>query len=1087
MNDNSEAVRQAIKKVVKKVGKVVAKIMFIPLVIFSIIIILLGACVYFITVDDGTYKEGDWKSTGYGAAVYKSEAKVNSDGSISAGKTAKEIWDELRKNGSSVTDYLSGPKALAKLMNAELVTSFPDTRSNPDEKIDWDKVDLLGDKLQGIIKFKRGDKDGKTSTMSYVDETTFSGWMECYNLTGSEEAKKNVLSHFTIVSGDTSSSSNGSLKVNLSKDQVTDASQKILDAIPKVPSPGQGYCLGWVNKVYQAAGVGSLNQTGAYQAFQATHVSTDKNNIPVGAAVYCTGTKSAGIYGHVGIYVGDNKVMDNIGYIRTIELDKWIKEAETAGNTQCGGTPGWLGWGWWTGGSPTVTGTKSTSTSSDDTKNNSNTDKNTTKKVEDGKIETKVKSYSVKVATWNSTTTKVESNDPAVKGYTTTQYSMTDTTINYQDLVSKYTMPFNLLYAFLVVGESEDFVSELADLVYNSDIEITVYDNYTKNTDVDKWTYTRMVEDDVNATASVGNTSKSTNFTNKTSTQYTTTKTVITETNTLDVKVSKANVWIVDYESNVEYQSNKPNSTSSDNGQDDQKKPSKKTTVGPVSDYKSKEIDELKKQTLDQANSGSNAYTIADVTASSVYDRYKWVTDINDNVTNTTESSSYTSKPGTVKEKTDRKSKDPNFVTIYNKNKYERNASNIETAASWLFEIIQINQDTTDMLDLIKYLLYKATGVSYGVTEFDFSIYDPSNFQKVTTGSEGGLSLNTTMFTKDVFKKALESYYNKTHNQAFYNNFVLKADEIYDASVRNNVNPELVVVTAGTEQGWKQGGGAYNYWGIGVYNGSNVGQSFSSMSDGIAAFANIIKKYSPGGSMANLIMQRYEERKNSGCDPTGYGMPGTLSGWQSVYSSLGYHVTGSAGAGGYYYMDPGVAGVTKIYKTHSEFLQKCYNVGGAHAYGTITTAWEQGQYTAYQLEQKLNLWNAIFGDFGTLSSTSTDGTGKGAQVVAEARKQIGKPYVWGAAGPNSFDCSGLTMWCYNKIGIKISHNDRCQKAEAKKVVPVSQARVGDILWKDGHVGIYIGNNQYIHAPTPGQTVTIANGANSMFVNALQFF
>ena len=62
--------------------------------------------------------------------------------------------------------------------------------------------------------------------MSYVDETTFSGWMECYNLTGSEEAKKNVLSHFTIVSGDTSSSSNGSLKVNLSKDQVTDASQK---------------------------------------------------------------------------------------------------------------------------------------------------------------------------------------------------------------------------------------------------------------------------------------------------------------------------------------------------------------------------------------------------------------------------------------------------------------------------------------------------------------------------------------------------------------------------------------------------------------------------------------------------------------------------------------------------------------------------------------------------------------------------------------------------------------------------------------------------------------------------------------------
>ena len=227
---------------------------------------------------------------------------------------------------------------------------------------------------------------------------------------------------------------------------------------------------------------------------------------------------------------------------------------------------------------------------------------------------------------------------------------MTDTTINYQDLVSKYTMPFNLLYAFLVVGESEDFVSELADLVYNSDIEITVYDNYTKNTDVDKWTYTRMVEDDVNATAILGDKMKSTSFTNKTSNQYTTTKTVITETNTLDVKVSKANVWIVDYESNVEYQSNKPNSTSSDNGQDDQKKPSKKTTqLDQYIIIMQKEIDELEKQVLDEANGESNEYKKSDVKTSSFYDRYKWVTDINDNVTNTTESSSYTSKPGTVK------------------------------------------------------------------------------------------------------------------------------------------------------------------------------------------------------------------------------------------------------------------------------------------------------------------------------------------------------------------------------------------------------------------------------------------------------
>ena len=60
-----------------------------------------------------------------------------------------------------------------------------------------------------------------------------------------------------------------------------------------------------------------------------------------------------------------------------------------------------------------------------------------------------------------------------------------------------------------------------------------------------------------------------------------------------------------------------------------------------------------------------------------------------------------------------------------------------------------------------------------------------------------------------------------------------------------------------------------------------------------------------------------------------------------MYSSLGEHVEGNSGTGGYYYMDPDRAGVTKIYKTHQEFLQMCKNSGNSeHAYGTDTTVWE---------------------------------------------------------------------------------------------------------------------------------------------------
>lgn len=78
------------------------------------------------------------------------------------------------------------------------------------------------------------------------------------------------------------------------------------------------------------------------------------------------------------------------------------------------------------------------------------------------------------------TNTKVETNDPNVKASDKTVYNMTTTEINYQELVDKYTMPFDLLWALLVVGESQGFVMELADLAYNSEIEITVYDNYRK-------------------------------------------------------------------------------------------------------------------------------------------------------------------------------------------------------------------------------------------------------------------------------------------------------------------------------------------------------------------------------------------------------------------------------------------------------------------------------------------------------------------------------------------------------------------------------------------------------------------------------
>lgn len=180
----------------------------LPFIIIPIIfVVIVSAISYWLTIDDGIYKEGDMSSTPYAASTYINDVTVDKDGTIKSGKTAQELWDEMIKNGSRVDKYLSNPKELARLMKAEIVTQYPDTREDPDKEIDWDEIIKNDDQLQGIVKFKRAS-DGQTAetatTMTYVDPSTFQGYIEEYNNTGSETAKQNALKHFTLKKSSTS-------------------------------------------------------------------------------------------------------------------------------------------------------------------------------------------------------------------------------------------------------------------------------------------------------------------------------------------------------------------------------------------------------------------------------------------------------------------------------------------------------------------------------------------------------------------------------------------------------------------------------------------------------------------------------------------------------------------------------------------------------------------------------------------------------------------------------------------------------------------------------------------------------------------
>ena len=200
--------------------------------------------------------------------------------------------------------------------------------------------------------------------------------------------------------------------------------------------------------------------------------------------------------------------------------------------------------------------------------------------------------YQVKVATWSERQDKVSSNDPEVSSYDTGMIpSMTTTTIPYQAIVSKYKMPFNYLWTMLVYSNDKNYTFDLADLVKNSKIEITIHDNLNETTNIVTDTYTDYTkihaEADVNISyenvsyvtdyvtdpvtntvnqstreiVSDSSTTKHGKGDGDKSVSYKVVQTTITKTNTLDIALTLADAWCTKYEKKYTY--NKPNTTES--------------------------------------------------------------------------------------------------------------------------------------------------------------------------------------------------------------------------------------------------------------------------------------------------------------------------------------------------------------------------------------------------------------------------------------------------------------------------------------------------------------------------------------------
>ena len=127
---------------------------------------------------------------------------------------------------------------------------------------------------------------------------------------------------------------------------------------------------------------------------------------------------------------------------------------------------------------------------------------------------------------------------------------------------------------------------------------------------------------------------------------------------------------------------------------------------------------------------------------------------------------------------------------------------------------------------------------------------------------------------------------------------------------------------------------------------------------------------------------------------------------------------------------------------------------------------------------------------GSSNGSSSATTNKAQAIVDLATKQIGKPYVWGAEGPSTFDCSGLTYYVFkNAVGISLPRTST-EQSKTGTTVSKSNLQPGDLIFSStngtgnvSHVGIYIGNNEMIHAPKPGDVVKKTKINNSYWENA----
>lgn len=664
----------------------------------------------------------------------------------------------------------------------------------------------------------------------------------------------------------------------------------------------------------------------------------------------------------------------------------------------------------------------------------------------------------------------LDTNVPGETPINEEQYNISEMSLDYKSALSSYAMPFNFLWALLVKSTEEDFVYELAKLAMDTEITITAYDNYMRTEETEESQFTMSGRKELIVRQFIKHSGTLTKITRErefdtSDTTYHRKLTEVTETKNVTLNVTYANTWIAKYQNEYTYESI-PATVTENNAQSNNSQ-----AIETINRYLTKaeiEQDSFAQEVLNDLEHGKMEGTVYTVESE------RLISDIKEKSrTSKIVSSGNSYKEGTpqIEEKTDLNSQEPNFCTILKK--YPRAESKIMSSVEWLFEMMEQNtENVTNMIDLVKYLLYKATGRDLGVTELSANFFIIKNLSSMYGGS--GISVNKTSISREDFIKCVKEYRN---DSGYQRRFAAYADKIYDICVKNNINP-ILCVAQGQESSFGEStpiNSKWNYWGLGVNNESSVGTEFATIDEAIECYCKTILGYQKPGSIAYTKAQVYAPHSDK--------ITGNMT---SIYDILcAYMYLGDKHSG-------------KVYGNVNvkQYLIQHMNYDCKHELEESTTLEEQAAYVVDYIDNRVI---AIAKDIFGSKIYSGGSIIEVADMIHKYMEQnnytycvldnsnqyeecgkynkahgLNRTFEESKTGYHNTCCATYVSWVLQMVGY-IDDSDHSDGAETLaqtilmgkygwKRVSVAEAQPGDILYYTyGHIEIYAGNNTKYNA------------------------